>query len=157
MPTEGKSQAVNLHRILFATDFSAASETAFEYAIALARDSGATLMMVHVEEPTVSYPGGEMVYVYAEQPNPVVRQMLEARASRIGSIPYELYLETGHAADEIARLADDQKADLIVLGTHGRRGLVRLLMGSVAELVMRRATCPVLAVKAAAGAKENSP
>jgi nucleotide-binding universal stress UspA family protein len=146
---------VNLRRILFATDFSAASETALEYAVALARDSGATLLLVHVEEPQVSYPGGELVYVYAEQPNPVVRQMLEARVSQVGNIPHELFLESGHAADEIVRLAEEQKADLIVLGTHGRRGLVRLLMGSVAELVMRRAACPVLAVKAAVGAKEN--
>ena len=136
-------------RILFATDFSRASDTAGEYAVSLARDSGATLLIVHVEEPTVSYPGGEMVLVYADHPNPVLHRMLERRVPKEANVNCELHLLQGHPADEIVRLASGHKVDLIVVGTHGRTGLTRVLVGSVAELIMRHAKCPVLVVKAA--------
>ena len=62
-------------------------------------------------------------------------------------VPYQHRLITGEPASAIARLAEDENVDMIVMGTHGRSGLSRLLMGSVAEAVVRRAKCPVLTYK----------
>jgi universal stress protein A len=140
---------VTYNKILFATDFSPASDVASEYAVSLARESGATLLLAHVEEPMVSYFGGEMVMVQSEQPNPILRRMLEERAPKAPNVKREIHLLHGSPANEIVRLANDGKVDLVVIGTHGRTGLTRLLMGSVAESIMRHAKCPVLVVKAA--------
>jgi nucleotide-binding universal stress UspA family protein len=141
---------MNFKKIVFATDFSPASESALSYASALARDSGATLVITHIEELPLSYPGGEMMFVQPDYPNPVLQKMLEAVLPTDPVVPYEHHLRLGAAADEIVRLAQELDAGLIVIGTHGRTGLRRVLMGSVAEAVMRRATCPVLTIRAAA-------
>ena len=138
---------MNYHRILFATDFSPASEAALKYATALARDSGARLLIVHVEELPTPYAGGEMMLPQPEYPNPEIRKMLEAVVPTDKNVPYEHHLLLGTAAEDIVRLATEEKADLIVIGTHGRTGLKRVLMGSVAEAVMRHAHCPVLTLK----------
>jgi nucleotide-binding universal stress UspA family protein len=145
---------MHYHRILFATDFSPASETALEYATALARDSGALLIIAHVEEMPMPYAGGEMYFAQPEYPNPEVRKMLEAVVPLDKSVKFEHRLVMGVAADDIVRVADEEKAELIVIGTHGRTGLMRVLMGSVAESVMRYAKCPVLTVKQANHAPE---
>jgi nucleotide-binding universal stress UspA family protein len=145
---------MHYHRILFATDFSPASETALEYATALARDSGALLIIAHVEEMPMPYAGGEMYFAQPEYPNPEVRRMLEAVVPPDKSVKFEHRLVMGVAADDIVRVADEEKAELIVIGTHGRTGLMRVLMGSVAESVMRYAKCPVLTVKQANHAPE---
>jgi nucleotide-binding universal stress UspA family protein len=145
---------MHYHRILFATDFSPASETALEYATALARDSGALLIIAHVEEMPMPYAGGEMYFAQPEYPNPEVRRMLEAVVPPDKTVKFEHRLVMGVAADDIVRVADEEKAELIVIGTHGRTGLMRVLMGSVAESVMRYAKCPVLTVKQANHAPE---
>ncbi len=138
---------MNYHRILFATDFSPASEAALKYATALARDSGARLLIVHVEELPTPYAGGEMMLPQPEYPNPEIRKMLEAVVPTDKNVAYEHHLLLGTAAEDIVRIATEEKADLIVIGTHGRTGLKRVLMGSVAEAVMRHAHCPVLTLK----------
>jgi nucleotide-binding universal stress UspA family protein len=138
---------LKLKKILFATDFSEASQAALAYATSLARDAGAQLLITHVEEPPVSYAAGEMLVIRPDVPNPELDRMLKKIAP--GGLRYEHHLVVGNPADEIVRLAEEQHADLIVVGTHGRKGLSRLLTGSVAELVLRFAECPVLAVKAA--------
>jgi universal stress protein A len=138
---------MNYHRILFATDFSPASDAALKYATALARDSGARLLIVHVEELPTPYAGGEMMLPQPEYPNPEIRKMLEAVVPTDKNVPYEHHLLLGTAAEDIVRVATEEKADLIVIGTHGRTGLKRVLMGSVAEAVMRHAHCPVLTLK----------
>jgi nucleotide-binding universal stress UspA family protein len=140
---------MNYKKILFATDFSPASEAALKYATSLTRDSGATLLIAHVEELPLPYAGGEMYFAQPEYPNPEIRRMLEAIVPPDKSIRYEHRLAQGTAAEEIVRMADEEGADLIVMGTHGRTGLSRVLMGSVAELVMRHAKCPVLTLKQA--------
>ncbi|REK09951.1 MAG: universal stress protein [Planctomycetota bacterium] len=140
---------MNYKKILFATDFSPASETALQYATSLARDSGALLVIAHVEEMPMPYAGGEMYFAQPEYPNPEVKKLLDAVVPPDKSVQYEHRLVMGTAADDIVRVADEEGADLIVIGTHGRTGLMRVLMGSVAESVMRLATCPVLTVKQA--------
>src|SRR5689334_20220853 len=99
---------MHYHRILFATDFSPASETALEYATALARDSGALLIIAHVEEMPMPYAGGEMYFAQPEYPNPEVRKMLEAVVPLDKSVKFEHRLVMGVAADDIVRVADEE-------------------------------------------------
>jgi universal stress protein A len=140
---------MNYKKILFATDFSPASQGALQYATSLARDSGALLLILHVEELPLPYAGGEMYLAQPEYPNPEIRRMLEAVVPPDKSVRYEHRLVLGTAAEDIVKLAEEEGVDLIVMGTHGRTGLKRVLMGSVAEAVMRHASCPVLTLKQA--------
>ena len=94
-------------------------------------------MILHVEELPTPYAGGEMLLPQPEYPNPEIRRMLEAVVPADPNVKFEHHLVLGTPADDIVRLADEQKVDLIVIGTHGRTGLKRVLMGSVAEAVMR--------------------
>ena len=138
---------MKIQKILFPTDFSHTGDAALAMATALARDSGAKLLIVHVEEPPVAYGGGEMYYGMADPATEDLRKMLHDIAPPDPAVPYEHRLVTGDPAAAIARLAEEEGVDLIVMGTHGRTGLTRLLMGSVAEAVVRRAACPVLTYK----------
>jgi nucleotide-binding universal stress UspA family protein len=138
-------------KILFPTDFSTLSDAALKHATVLARDMGAKLLIVHVEEPPAAYGTGEMYYGIPDPDVPALRNMLEAVVPPDRTVLYEHRMITGDPADEIVALAEQEKADLIVMGTHGRTGLGRLLMGSVAEAVVRRARCPVFTFK------ENQP
>ena len=89
-------------------------------------------------------------------PNPEIRNMLEAVVPTDPSVPYEHHLTLGSPAEDIVRIADETGADMIVIGTHGRTGLMRVLMGSVAEAVMRHANCPVLTLKQSTKVPETS-
>ena len=139
--------------ILFATDFSSASDEALPHAEALARQAGARLVIVHVEEPPLAYGGGELYYGIPEPDSARIRQMLEAVKPAATDVPFVHRLALGDPAGEIVRLAADEGAELIVLGTHGRTGMLRFLMGSVAEAVVRRATCPVMVYRTMAGSR----
>jgi nucleotide-binding universal stress UspA family protein len=134
-------------KIVFPTDFSHLSDAALEHATALARDMKARLLIVHVEEPPAAYGAGEMYYGVADPDTDALREMLAKVKPTDPSVAYEHRLITGEPASSIVDLADSERADLIVLGTHGRTGLRRLLMGSVAEAVVRRARCPVFTFK----------
>jgi nucleotide-binding universal stress UspA family protein len=133
--------------ILHPTDFSERSDFAFRLACSLARDYGARLIVLHVAEPPKAV-GGEGLWVI---PPPLdldpLREQLRQLQPRDPKIQVERRLLEGHAATEILRVAEDVKCDLIVMGTHGRTGLGRLLMGSMAEQVVRKASCPVLTLK----------
>jgi nucleotide-binding universal stress UspA family protein len=136
------------HTILYPTDLEAATGAAFPLACALARDRGAGLLVLHVYPPPVCH--GELVA--RRQPDSYyedLEQRLHRHRPPDPTTPVEYRLVEGEAADEILRAAEDSGCDLIVMGTHGRTGLSRLLLGSVAEQVLRRAPCPVLTVKAA--------
>lgn len=134
--------------ILFPTDFSDRAEYGFHLACALARDYGARLLIAHVEMPPPAV-FGEMG---ALPPEPDLEDSLRAQLVGVRpldeNIPCEHFYMVGEPAEEIVRLASDEHVDLIVMGTHGRRGLGRLVMGSVAEQVVRMANCPVVTVKA---------
>lgn len=131
-------------KILFPTDFSEASQAAFDHAVMLARDTGATLLIAHVDEPTLPY---TEAYVALPDTTEETRQRLQAIVPLDATIHCEHRLLRGDAAQEIVRLANEEQVDLIVMGTHGRTGLRRLLMGSVAEAVVRHAACPVYTIK----------
>jgi universal stress protein A len=135
-----------VRRILHPTDFSERSGNAFRLACALARDHGAPLLVLHVQAPAVIYGEGLMAAVppgYIEG----LRAQLEGVHAHDPRVVLEHKLVEGDPAGEILRVARETGCDLIVLGTHGRTGLRRLLMGSVAEEVVRKSSCPVLTVK----------
>ncbi len=134
-------------KVLFPTDFSTSSDAGLAQATSLARDSGATLLIVHVEEPPINYGAGEMYYGVPEPDTDALRQMLDAVVPTAPDVPFEHRLAIGDPASEIVRIAEEEHVDLIVMGTHGRTGLRRLLMGSIAEAVVRRAPCPVFTFK----------
>lgn len=138
---------MHVKRILFPTDFSTSSDAGLHQATALARDSGAALLIVHVEEPPVAYGGGEMYYGVPNPDHAALHEMLQAVVPTSPDVKFEHRLIVGDPAAEIVRLAEAEKVDMIVMGTHGRTGLKRLLMGSVAEAIVRRAPCPVLTFK----------
>jgi nucleotide-binding universal stress UspA family protein len=139
---------LGVHTILHPTDFSEHSQSAFGLACALARDYGARLLVLHVAAvPTVVYGEGVL------PPNPEeIRAAAQEQLDRLtvpdANLRAERLLREGDAAAEILRSAVEANADLIVMGTHGRTGLERLLLGSVAEHVLRKAPCPLLIVKA---------
>ena len=133
--------------ILFPTDFSTVGDAAMEMATSLARDTDAVLLIVHVEEAPMVYGGGDWYYGPPEPSTPQLEKMLEEVAPTQPTVVCERRLVTGEPADAIIRVAKEEDVDFIVMGTHGRTGITRLLMGSVAEAVVRRAPCPVLTFK----------
>ena len=140
---------LQFNNILFPTDFSVFSEAALPYAEDLARRYEATLYPAHVVPPE-PYHGLPM------EPFPVTLDYAwhaaeESLAKLAGleelkNIPHQVLLKQGPLWDVISSMVQKNRVDLIVLGTHGRTGLSRLAMGSVAEEIYRRATCPVLCV-----------
>lgn len=141
---------LHLNNILHPTDYSDQSEYAFRLACSLARDHTATLTVLHVV--TTLGPENVTVGEAVSQLEPeAYLQKLWADLRQIKAsdpaIPVHHRLAEGEPGAEIVRAAKDVGAALIVMGTHGRTGLKRLLMGSVAEQVMRNAHCPVLTVR----------
>lgn len=137
---------------LVATDFSEQAERALAYAVELASQLDGTIHLVHVLGlPSMAVP--EIGYAY----NAMMMESLTAEAQKELDRLVALYrdrvsmapprMEIGDARDVIDRIAGAISADLIVMGTHGRRGIRRVLLGSVAESVVRTAPCPVLTIR----------
>ncbi|MGE3807657.1 MAG: universal stress protein [Gemmataceae bacterium] len=131
--------------ILHPTDSSPQSEAAFHLACALARDHGARLVLMHVWSPVTVVANEMGAVVETADDEERLRQQLQALTDPTLDIKH--VLQAGDPVNEIVNAARELDCDLIVMSTHGRRGLSRLLMGSVAEKVVRRAPCPVLTVK----------
>jgi len=140
---------MNARKILCPTDYSTDGQTALEMATSLARDRGASLIIAHVEEPPMAYGGGELYYGMDEPNREQLKKMLSEVLPTDPSVGYEHRLIVGSPATSIVYLAEKENVELIVMPTHGRTGVMRVLMGSVAEEVVRKAKCPVLTVKAA--------
>jgi len=146
---------MKLETIVYATDFSEANAAALPMAAAVARDSGARLLITHVVQPPMA--DARLTYaVVAEQARDEQQRLLEQVVPPDPQIRYEHRILDGAPSDAIVDLAEREKADLIVMGTHGRSGLKRLLMGSVAEAVVRRAPCPVMTIKQPGEAEAES-
>src|SRR5262249_42012810 len=146
VPAERSDSMFPLRTILHATDFSPYSQYAFNLACALARDYRARLLVVHVKvAPTMLVGEFGAVPAVGENDDAVRHELLALRPP--SGVSAEHILADGPPAAEIIRVAKENGCDLIVLGSHGRTGLARLLMGSVAETVVRKASCPVLVVK----------
>ncbi|MGE5304594.1 MAG: universal stress protein [Alphaproteobacteria bacterium] len=144
----------HIKRILHATDFSPASEPALEDAIDLAKQNDAELLVVHVIEP-VRYVAGEEfggpeLYVKLEE---ITDQNAQASMKKLIEkveslkVKAKSLLLKGIAHEQIVNAAENAKADMIVIGTHGRTGFSKLFMGSVAGRIISTALCPVLTVR----------
>jgi nucleotide-binding universal stress UspA family protein len=144
-------------KILFPTDFSTLGQVALETATSLAKQREAKLLIVHVEEPPTAYGGGELYYGLEEPNRQEIQRMLAEILPTDPAVGYEHRLMIGSPATAIIHLAEKENVDMIVMPTHGRTGLTRLLMGSVAEEVVRKAKCPVLTIKATTPIKANAP
>ena len=153
--TENRAVLPRLRRILLPTDFSGCANYAFPYAAAIARATQARIVCLHVVEPVVPAVG----YSGLADPMPIadMSEQLEDSAERelprltdceeLKGLEVEEVIVHGDAAAEIVRVAGEQEADLIVISSHGRTGLGRMIFGSTAEAVVRHASCPVLVVK----------
>ena len=141
-------------RIVHASDFSKASGAAFKQAVELAKAQRAELMLVHVVSPTVpvagdGYVSPKMYEEIAASTRAWAQKQLTklvTKAKQAGVRAKGFVLE-GSAHDQIVRFGKSKHADLMVLGTHGRSGLAKLFLGSVASRVVTAATCPVLTVR----------
>ena len=140
-------------RVLVPTDFSPQSEAAWGLAQRLARAVGAEIVLLHVfvEAPLYSenaFAADRVREVYASGRKWVEEQLARwAANARPDGLTVKTLLRPGVAHDEIVAAARTEGADLIVIGTHGYGGVDRLLLGSVADRVIRLASCPVLAVR----------
>jgi nucleotide-binding universal stress UspA family protein len=139
----------NLKTILHPTDFSPSASEALLIAGSLARESGAKLILLYVAPRPVSNVGGMLV---PPPPPPTadwsgLKAELDAMTAGVQGVSVQPRLVEGEPASTIVDLARETGADMIVIGSHGRTGVSRLLMGSVAEHVVRMASCPVLTVK----------
>jgi nucleotide-binding universal stress UspA family protein len=146
---------LEIHSLLFPTDFSECGNFALSYAASLARTFNAKIICVNVIEPIVPTVG----YSGMTEPLPIadIADQLEDSAERelpklaecdeCAGIEVDELVVHGEAASEIVRVAREHHVDLIVISSHGRTGLGRILFGSTAEAVVRHATCPVLVVK----------
>jgi nucleotide-binding universal stress UspA family protein len=143
----------SIQRILVAHDFHATSEAALNFALSVAARFGASITVVHAYEiPSMGAPEVLVLATdYLSQITAAARKSLDdvvARARESG-VPVESELREGAAWSQINEVARARHADLVVVGSHGRRGLPRALLGSVAEKVVRTAPCPVLVVRGA--------
>ena len=149
-PTKPAS-ALSVKNVLFATDFSATSEAGLPYATAICRRFGSTLHLAHVLSDTglLMMTGGvdyvSMGTIFEDAHNEA-KEKLEQIASRCENIPNRIYVRHGQVWKNLALILEANEIDLIVVGTHGRTGLGKLLLGSVAEDILRHAPCPVLTV-----------
>ena len=144
-----------IKKILYATDYSKASSRALAEAVKLAKQNRAELLVVHVIEPA-PFVAGEEEFSSAEMYTKLEDLAKQEAQASMGKLIARLkkmkvkaqgLLFKGSVDDQIVKVAKSKKADMIVIGTHGRTGLSKLFMGSVAGKVVSSANCPVLTVR----------
>ena len=145
---------IDLHRILVPTDFSKFSDNAIKYAVAFAEKFSAELIVLHVVQDMALFIP-EAVLMTPVMTPPVEQFAAAARAAlekvvkdmNLTGLKVQTEVTQGVPFNEIVRMARTKNVDLIVMGTHGHTGLAHMLLGSVAEKVVRKAPCPVLTVR----------
>ena len=145
---------VSVQRILFPTDFSPASHFAKQYACAIAGPLNAELHVLHVtsyphveSRPTDSWLEPQNVRLDALLESAKEQLDQEMKNSLIRDVQIHKVVRVGETVQEILNYANEQRIELIVLGTHGRTGLEHIFIGSVAEQIVQKANCPVLTVR----------
>lgn len=149
MHTVEAGKRITLENVLFATDFSPCSKAALPYATSIARRYGATILAAHILPSKA-----EMVLMSPESwPPPLppeeesrTQASIEVLENQLQGLVHEVLTPRGNAADVLARITQEREIDLLVLGTHGRTGVGKLLLGSVSEKLLRLADCPVLSI-----------
>lgn len=158
----GLEHSFAVKNVLFASDFSPISEAALPYAGAICRRFEGTLHLVHVlsDASLVMMSGGvdyvSMGTIY-DDANAEAKEKLEHIAARFEGIPHRNYIRHGNIWSNLAEIIAVNNIDLIVVGTHGRKGLGKLLLGSVAESILRHAPCPVLTVGPRVSGRDKLP
>lgn len=141
----------NWKKICCAVDFSEPSRFALYQAADLAKRDGAELLLVHVYE--IPQPAGELLVAAADLTGPAAAEAEKAmagwvaEAARLSGAPVRTRLLAGQPALEVTQAAREAGCDLVVVGTHGRTGVKRLVLGSVAERIVREAHCDVLVAR----------
>ena len=130
-----------LKKILCALDLSDQSESVAEYAVMLAKMSGASIVAVYAAPTLTQYTG------FHVPPNTIDNFVGEIVSEHFTGVDARGVVVVGYAAEEILALAESEQADIIVMGTRGRKGIDLILFGSVAEKVVKNATCPVLTIR----------
>ena len=146
----------NIHRILIAVDDSSYSKQAVNYGVLLAKNLGSKITLVHVDEIPISSPYSadpllnespamipELMHIQEEASKLLFKKIKEQHGD---VVEMSTVTKIGRVQDEILSVADDCKADMIILGTHGRTGFDHFISGSVSESVARKAKCPVLII-----------
>ena len=145
---------VSLERILCPTDFSETSQEAFQYAQRLAIDSHATILLLHAFEMADFWGSGGAILQLVDRATGFGSNLAERKEQLVAirpsseTIKIEYLAHGGNAGEVICWVGQERDCDLIVMGTHGRTGAAHLLLGSVAEYVVRHARCPVLTLHA---------
>lgn len=147
---ERTKSLVAIKNVLFATDFSEASEAALPYAAAFGEYCGSQLHLTHIL-PDVNFlrpaaPDPAMFGSIYEDTHSNARDKMRRLSKRMKMVPHEVYLRQGQIPHVVSHMVQELDIDLVIAGTHGRTGLGRLIMGSVAEEILRQAPCPVLTV-----------
>ena len=149
--TIGNPVAARVKNVLFATDFSATSDVALPYAAAICRRFGATVHLAHIlSDASLLLMTGGVDYVSMgtiyEDAHSEAAEKLDRIAEGLEGIQHQSYIQHGSVWKRLSLIIEESEIDLIVVGTHGRTGLGKLLLGSVAEDILRHAPCPVLTV-----------
>jgi len=148
MGTQTTFSKVNLANVLYATDFHDDSRAALPYALSIARKYGSKVYVAHVialSPFSDTAPTGALRAIEAQ----AIREAKEAAielSPAFGGIPNEVLIRKGDIWKELSQIVEEKRIDLIVTGTHGRTGVRKLIMGSVAEKIFRRAPCPVMTI-----------
>lgn len=142
----------NIKKILCAVDFSENSPMVAEYAVGLAKCTGAELLVLYVAPSLNQYvgfhvPPTSIENFVGEIVTGAEKTMETFIQENFPGVPVTGRVSTGYAAEEIIALAEKEGANMIVMGTHGRAGIDRILFGSVAEKVVKSAKCPVLTIR----------
>ena len=138
---------IALKNVLFTTDFSEVSQTALFYAESIARRYGSTLTVAHAISPVETRMVPPEGWGACQQAiDEAASERMNELDQRLRAMPHRVMIEHGLVGDVIAELIETTHADLLVMGTHGRFGVSRLLMGSVAEEIFRQTPCPVLTI-----------
>lgn len=141
------SKLVSFDNILFATDFSKQSSASLPFALSIAHKYGSKIYATHVltPPPLGNFPTIEVQSLGAQALREA-HEYVGHLSRKLNGIPHEELLRKGEICEELSAIVEEKNIDLIVLGTHGRAGVSKLLMGSVAERIFRQSICPVLTV-----------
>jgi universal stress protein A len=140
--------ALTYKTILCPVDFDENSVVALDKAAEIARHFGSTIILVHVLELVLT--SGEIYAppaMFADQEKAARAKLEDVAKQKLGGIQHEALIYTGDVVGCIMQAETKHKPDLIVIATHGRKGLKRMILGSVAEAVVRKAACPVLTIR----------
>lgn len=150
---------MQLRTILHPTDYSPLSQAALRFAVDLAQKWNAEVLILHVVDSLLPEHLSYGEATAQRQPETYQHQLwdeLRKVAPADPAVRVEHLLREGEPASAIVQVAQERNCDLIVLGSHGRTGLERVLLGSIAEQVMRHSLCPVLIVKTPAGSQPSN-